>query len=102
LISILLGNFAFFLRMVLRGVDDPERLIHHVPVRGHVCVERRGEIEATVKRMEADAAAAEEKLQKLNRAGMQSWSALMGALAETRAAFDRANQAAQEAFKRAA
>jgi hypothetical protein len=26
----------------------------------------------------------------------------MGALAETRAAFDRANQAAQEAFKRAA
>jgi hypothetical protein len=64
--------------------------------------ERRGEIEATVKRMEADAAVAEERLQKLNQAGMQSWSALMGALAETRAAFDRANQAAQEAFKRAA
>jgi hypothetical protein len=64
--------------------------------------ERRGEIEATVKRMEADAAVAEEKLQKLNQAGTQSWSALMGALAETRAAFDRANQAAQEAFKRAA
>jgi hypothetical protein len=64
--------------------------------------ERRGEIEATVKRMEADAAAAEEKLQKLNRAGMQSWSALMDALAETRGAFDRANRAAQEAFKRAA
>lgn len=63
--------------------------------------ERRGEIEATVKRMEADAAAAEDKLQKLNQAGLQSWSALMGALAETRAAFDRANQAAQEAFKRA-
>jgi hypothetical protein len=39
---------------------------------------------------------------KLNQAGTQSWSALMGALAETRAAFDRANQAAQEAFKRAA
>ncbi len=64
--------------------------------------ERRGEIETTVKRMETDAAVAEEKLQKLNQAGMQSWSALMGALAETRAAFDRANQAAQEAFKRAA
>jgi hypothetical protein len=64
--------------------------------------ERRGEIEATVKRMEVDAAVAEERLQKLNQAGMQSWSALMGALAETRAAFDRANQAAQEAFKRAA
>jgi len=54
-----------------------------------------------VKRMEADAAVAEERLQKLNQAGMQSWSGLMGALAETRAAFDRANQAAQEAFKRA-
>ena len=64
--------------------------------------ERRGEIETTVKRMEADAAVAEERLQKLNQAGMQSWSALMGALAETRAAFDRANQAAQEAFKRTA
>ena len=63
--------------------------------------ERRGEIETTVKRMEADAAAAEERLKKLNQAGVQSWSALMGALAETRAAFDRANQAAQEAFKRA-
>jgi len=64
--------------------------------------ERRGEIETTVKRMEADAAVAEERLQKLNQAGMQSWSALTGALAETRAAFDRANQAAQEAFKRTA
>ena len=64
--------------------------------------ERRGEVEAAVKRMEADAAMAEEKLHKLGQAGMaRSWSALMGALAETRAAFDRANQAAHEAFKRA-
>lgn len=64
--------------------------------------ERRGEIEATAKRMEADAAVAEEKLRKVNEAGKQSWSALMTALAETRTAFDRANQAAQDAFKRAA
>ena len=63
---------------------------------------RRSEIETAVKQMEVDAAAAEEKLQKVNEAGKQSWSALMTALAETRAAFDRANQAAQEAFKRAA
>jgi len=63
--------------------------------------ERRGEIEATVKHMEADAIAAEEKLRKVNEAGKQSWSALTTALAETRAAFDRANQTAQEAFKRA-
>jgi hypothetical protein len=64
--------------------------------------ERRSEIEAAAKQMEIDAAAAAEKLQKVNEAGKQSWSALMTALAETRAAFDRANQAAQEAFKRAA
>ena len=53
--------------------------------------------------MNADAAAAEEKLQKkLHEAGTQSWSALMAALAETRTTFDHANHAAQEAFKRAA
>jgi hypothetical protein len=70
--------------------------------RQRIRSQRQGEIDATVKRMEVDAATAEEKLQKLNQAGMQSWSALMGALGETRAAFDRANKAAQEAFKRAA
>jgi|SRR6266850_873581 len=64
--------------------------------------ERRAEIEANVNRMKADAVAAEQKLQKLNQAGTQSWSALMAALTETRAAFDRANQAAREALKRAA
>src|ERR1700756_1442757 len=67
-----------------------------------VAVERRGEIDAAVDRMNADAAEAKEKLQKLTGAGTQSWSALMAALTETRAAFDRANQVAQEAFKRAA
>jgi len=64
--------------------------------------ERRTEIDATLKRMQADAATAEEKLKKLNEAGVQSWSALMSALTETRTAFDRANQAAREAFKRVA
>ena len=51
--------------------------------------------------MKADAATAEVKLQKLAQAGTESWSALNAALAETRATFDRANQAAREAFKRA-
>jgi ElaB/YqjD/DUF883 family membrane-anchored ribosome-binding protein len=60
---------------------------------------RRSEIEAALKQMEADAAAAEKKLQTINEAGKQSWSALMTALGETRGAFDRANQAAQKAFK---
>ncbi len=63
--------------------------------------ERRDEIETNVKRMKADAVAAEEKLLKLNQAGNQSWSVLTDALAETRTVFDRANQAAREAFKRA-
>ncbi|MET4341586.1 ElaB/YqjD/DUF883 family membrane-anchored ribosome-binding protein [Bradyrhizobium sp. RT9b] len=64
--------------------------------------ERRAKIDEAVKRMKADAAEAEGKLQKLSQAGAQSWSALMVALAETRTNFDHANQAAQEAFKRAA
>ena len=65
--------------------------------------ERRDEIDASVKRMQADAAVAEEKLQKqLDQIGSQSWSALMATLTETRATFDRANQAARDAFKRAA
>jgi hypothetical protein len=63
--------------------------------------ERRRE-DATVTRMKADAAASDERLQKLARAGTESWSALSAALAETRGVFDRANQAAREAFKRAA
>lgn len=64
-------------------------------------VERRREIDATVSRMKTDAATAETKLQDLARAGTESWSALNSALSETRATFDRANQAAREAFKRA-
>ena len=63
--------------------------------------ERRGEIDTVLKRMSAEAVAAEEQLKKLNQAGVQSWSVLTSALTETRAAFDRANQAAREAFKRA-
>ena len=63
--------------------------------------ERRQEIDAALKRMKADAVAAEAKLLKLNEAGTQSWSVLMAALSETRATFDRANQAQREQFKRA-
>lgn len=63
--------------------------------------ERRSEIDAAVKRMNADAATAEEKLQRLNQAGSKSWSIFTDALTETRATFDRANQAVRDAFKRA-
>jgi hypothetical protein len=64
--------------------------------------ERRDEIDAALKRMKADAVAAEAKLLKLNEAGTQSWPVLMAALTETRATFDRANQELREQFKRAA
>ena len=64
--------------------------------------ERRNEIDAALKRMNADAVAAEVKLLKLSEAGTQSWSVLTAALTETRATFDRANQALREQFKRSA
>jgi hypothetical protein len=64
-------------------------------------IERRREIDAMVSRMKSDAAAAEQKLQDLARAGTESWSALSAALAETRATFDRAHQATRDAFTRA-
>lgn len=63
--------------------------------------EHQSDLDALISRMNSEAAAAEEKLRKLNEAGTQSWSALMSALTETRAAFDRANQAARDAFKKA-
>jgi hypothetical protein len=64
--------------------------------------ERRGEIDATVKKMADAAAAAEDKLKKLNQAGTQSWSVLTAALTETRGVFDRASQAVRDEFKRSA
>ena len=63
--------------------------------------ESRREVDAAITRMKADATAAEQKLAKLTHAGTQSWSALSAALAETRANFDHANQAARDAFRRA-
>jgi hypothetical protein len=63
--------------------------------------ERRAEIDAAVARMKADATTADEKLQKLHKAGTESWSVLTAALTETRGIFDRANESAREAFKRA-
>ena len=64
--------------------------------------ERRADVDAAVKQMKADAADADAQLQKLKQAGSESWTALSAALAESRMAFDRANQAAWDALKRAA
>jgi hypothetical protein len=62
----------------------------------------RAQIDAAVKQMKADAAEAEARLHKLQRAGSESWTTLSAALSESRKAFDRANQQAWDAFKRAA
>jgi hypothetical protein len=40
------------------------------------------------------------RLQKLKQAGGESWSALSAALAESRKAFDKANQASWDVIKR--
>ena len=59
-----------------------------------IAAEKRADVDAAVKQMKADAAEAEARLQKLKQAGSESWSALSAALAESRKAFDRANQKA--------
>jgi hypothetical protein len=63
---------------------------------------RRTDVDAAVKKMKADAAEAEARLQKLKTAGTESWASLSAALAESRKAFDSANQAAWDAVKKAA
>jgi hypothetical protein len=62
--------------------------------------ERRADIDDAVNQMKADASKADATLQNLARAGTASWTALNGALAQSRAAFDGALQAAADAFKR--
>jgi hypothetical protein len=63
--------------------------------------ERRAEIEAAVKQMRANAEA-DARLQKLKQAGSESWTTLSAAMAESRKAFDRANQAAWDALRQTA
>lgn len=64
-----------------------------------ITVARRGDVEAAIKQMKADAAEAEARLQKLKQVGSQSWAALSAALAESRKAFDRGNHEAANALK---
>jgi len=66
-----------------------------------VAAANRPDIDAAVKQMKSEAAKADARLQKLKQAGTESWSAFSAALAESRKAFDRANQAAWDALKRA-
>jgi hypothetical protein len=68
---------------------------------GKMAATGRADVDAAVKQMKADASEAEARLQKLKQAGKESWSALSAALADSRKAFDRANQEAWDALKRA-
>jgi hypothetical protein len=69
---------------------------------GKLAASRRAEFDAAVKKMQADAAEADARLQKFKQAGSESWAAMSSALAESRKAFDQANRVAWDAFKRAA
>ena len=66
-----------------------------------VAASKRADVDAAVNQMKADAAEAEARLQKLKQVGSDSWTALSAALAESRKAFDQANQKAWDAFRRA-
>ena len=60
---------------------------------------KRTEIDEAVKKMKADAAEAQARLQNL---GSESWTAFSAALADSRKAFDKANNEVANALKRAA
>jgi hypothetical protein len=66
---------------------------------GKVGAARSADLDVALKQMKLDAAEAETRLQKVKQAGSESWSVLSAALAESRKAFDEANQAAWNALR---
>jgi hypothetical protein len=66
-----------------------------------VAAAKRTDIDLAMKQMNANAADADAQLQKLRQAGNETWTALSTALAQSRRAFDLANQRAWEALRRA-
>ncbi|WP_407159449.1 hypothetical protein [Bradyrhizobium sp. STM 3557] len=66
---------------------------------GKVAAAHTGDFDAVLKQMKSAASEAEARLQRLKQAGSESWTVLSAALAESRKAFDQANQAAWEALK---
>jgi hypothetical protein len=66
---------------------------------GKVAAARLADLDAALKQMNSDASEAEARLQKVKQAGTESWSVLSAALAESRKAFDQANQAAWDALR---
>jgi hypothetical protein len=67
-----------------------------------IATAKRADVDAAVKQMKADAAEAEARLQKLKQVGSETWSSLSAALAESRKAFERANQKTADALNDAA
>ena len=67
-----------------------------------IATAKRADLDAAVRQMKADAAEAEARLQKLKQAGSETWSSLSAALAESRKAFDQANQKTGDALNGAA
>ncbi len=63
--------------------------------------ERKVDLENAIDKMKSEGDSARARLDSLSQAGTQSWSAMMKALSESRAAFETANTAAFEAMKRA-
>jgi len=68
---------------------------------GKVAAAQRADVDAAVKQMTTDSEEAEARLQKLKQSGSDSWAAMSSALAESRKAFDQANQKAWDALMRA-
>jgi cell division septum initiation protein DivIVA len=64
-----------------------------------VTTARRADIDSVIEQMKAAGSEAEARLQKLKQGGTESWTAFGTALAESRKAFDRANQTAWAALK---
>jgi hypothetical protein len=64
-----------------------------------IAAAKRTDLDAAINQMKADAGQAEARFNKLKQVGSESWAALSGALAESRKAFDRANQTAADALK---
>jgi hypothetical protein len=64
-------------------------------------IARRADVEEAVKQMKVHAGEAQARLQKVQQAGGESWTALSAALAESRNAFDRATQQVWDALSRA-
>jgi hypothetical protein len=66
----------------------------------HLGADRRSDIATAVKHLESEADAAKVKLDQLNKAEGASWAAMRSALAETRAALDRAHRSVVDALER--